>query len=105
MPPDGDSQTVKLIEPNALDRAGFSVAENHRFSDEFGLHVSERGEDRGGAMLHKGHDVPPKPGRRAIRRGRVAFERCGSRGGHGATECWIVSVGNLETSDDQVCHR
>ena len=58
VPPDGDSQTVKLIEPNALDRAGFSVAENHRFSDEFGLHVSERGEDRGGAMLHKGHDVP-----------------------------------------------
>ena len=64
MSPDGDSQTVKFIEPNALNRAGLSVGENDGFSNEFGLHVSQRGKNRGRAELHNGHSVPPKADRR-----------------------------------------
>lgn len=51
---------MKFIEPNALNRAGFSVGENDGFSDEFGLHVSEHGKNRGRAELHNGHSVPQR---------------------------------------------
>ena len=86
VPPDGDSQAVKLIQPDILDRAGFSVGENDGFSDERRLCVPERGEDRRGVELHNCHGVPQSAGR-ANWRDRVAFEWCGSRGRDTASEC------------------
>jgi len=42
---DRDSQTVKLIKPDALHRAGLSVGENHGLADKLGLGLFERVED------------------------------------------------------------
>jgi hypothetical protein len=61
VPPDGNSQTVKLIQPNAINRAGLSVGEHDGFSEELRLHVSERGEDRRRVELRSCHGVPKSP--------------------------------------------
>jgi hypothetical protein len=92
VPPDGDSQAVKLIQPDTLDRPRFAVGENDGFSDERRLRVLERGEDRRGVKLHNCHGVPQSAGR-ANRRGRVAFERCASRGRDAASGCSDEPIG------------
>ena len=40
-----DSQAVKFVQPNILDRSGLSVGENDGFADELRLHVAERSKD------------------------------------------------------------
>jgi hypothetical protein len=56
---DRDSQTVKLVQPNILNRSSFSIGENDSLADKLGLRVPERGEDRRRASLHSCHWYPP----------------------------------------------
>ncbi len=42
----GDSQTVKLVKPNVLDRTSLSVREDHRPSDKLTASLLERAEYR-----------------------------------------------------------
>jgi hypothetical protein len=79
VPPDGNSQAVKFIQPNTLNGAGFPIGENDGPSDERGLHVPERGEDRRRVELHTYHGVPQSTGER-VSGVHIAFERCASRG-------------------------
>jgi hypothetical protein len=58
MSPDGDAHAVKFVEPNILNRPGFSVGENDGFPDELRLHVPECVEDGRRAALHSRHGVP-----------------------------------------------
>jgi hypothetical protein len=43
---DRNSKAVEFIEPNVLDRPGFSIAKDDGFADKFGLSLIERVEDR-----------------------------------------------------------
>jgi hypothetical protein len=54
---DGNSHAVKFVQPNILNRPGFSVGENDGFPNEFRLHVSQRGEDRRRVEFHSRHGV------------------------------------------------
>jgi hypothetical protein len=63
---DRDSQAVKFVQPNILNRSGLSVGEDDGFADELRLHVPERGKDGRGAELHSCHGVP-KSGERVGR--------------------------------------
>jgi hypothetical protein len=42
---DGDAETVEFVKPNALDRPGLSIGEDHGLADKFGLRLLERAED------------------------------------------------------------
>ncbi len=55
---DRDSQTVKFVQPNTLNRSGLPVGENDGLPDELSLRVPERVEDRRGAELCSCHGYP-----------------------------------------------
>lgn len=74
---DGDAHAVKFVQPNILNRPGFSIGKNDGFADEFSLHVSESGEHGRRAVLHSRHDVPGSV-RRLIERGRCLGKVCKS---------------------------
>ena len=77
VPLDGDSQAVKLIQPDTLDRSGFPVRENDGFSDERRLRVPERGEDRRCVELYSCHGVPK--GGRQMRDGAAVLDSKGAQ--------------------------
>jgi hypothetical protein len=56
--PDRDSQAVKFIKPDVVNRSGFSVREYHGLTDKLGLRFLELAEDRGRADLHSWHGRP-----------------------------------------------
>jgi hypothetical protein len=48
-------QAVKFVQPNILNRSGFSIGENDGFTDKLGLHLRERGQDGRCVKLHSHH--------------------------------------------------
>jgi hypothetical protein len=44
--PDRDSQAMYFVKPNALDRTGLSIGEDHGLADKLGLRLIELAEDR-----------------------------------------------------------
>src|ERR1700731_1825243 len=55
---DRNSQTMKFVQPNILNRSSLSVGENDGFAHEFRLSVPKRDEDRRRAEIHNCHGVP-----------------------------------------------
>src|ERR1700690_526183 len=91
--PDGNPHAVKFVQPNILNRPGFSVGENDGFSDEFGLHFPECVEDGRRAELNNRHGVSPQSQSGELFSRRGAFERGASRDRGGANECRRGSFG------------
>ena len=80
----------RLLECTAVV-SGFPVGENDGLSDELGLHVPKRAEDRRRVELHSCHGVP-KSIRRLSRRCGVGSERCAGRGRGTTNECRHASA-------------
>src|ERR1700690_384025 len=57
---DGNPHAVKFVQPNILNRPGFSVGENDGFPDQFRLHVPECAEDGRCAELNNRHGFSPE---------------------------------------------
>jgi len=55
---DGDSQTVKLVEPNVLDRPGFSIGQDHGLTNKLKPGLLERAHNRRRAEFHIWHGQP-----------------------------------------------
>jgi hypothetical protein len=55
---DGNSQTMKFVQPDILNRSSLSVGKNDGLAHKFGLRVPKRDEDRRRAEIHNCHGVP-----------------------------------------------
>jgi hypothetical protein len=56
MPSNRYSHAMHFVEPNFLDRTGFSVGEDHGLADKLSLGLIELAEDRGRTDLRNWHE-------------------------------------------------